>query len=189
MPHVSPERRYPRHVDQVINSLPNRGFSTSVHCPTARLCLPDGPERDPGFQPTRACRPGGGLPPESEEPRHLRRHHARPVAHLGPSQSARLRTRDQRVDARTPGHRERSARTDGTPGEPRGHPRCHPPFRQFLEAGQALDYESGSGVSPKKRRRDWLIQVAQRHPDWALGFEVETSLDPRAAAVSPYLDR
>jgi hypothetical protein len=78
------------------------------------------------------------------------------------------------MDARPPGYRECSAGADAPPGEPRGNPLCHPSVRQFLEASQALDYESGSGVPPKKRRRDWLIQVAQRHPDWVLGFGDET---------------
>jgi transposase len=43
-----------------------------------------------------------------------------------------------------------------------------------LETGQALDHESRPRVRPKKRRRDWLIRLAARHPDWALGFEDET---------------
>jgi transposase len=36
-----------------------------------------------------------------------------------------------------------------------------------------LDYQSRSGLSPKKKRRDRLIQQAMTHPTWALGFEDE----------------
>jgi hypothetical protein len=37
-----------------------------------------------------------------------------------------------------------------------------------------LDHQSRSGVRPKKRRRDWLIRLAARHPAWVLGFGDET---------------
>lgn len=37
-----------------------------------------------------------------------------------------------------------------------------------------MDYQPRSGVCPKKRRRDRLIRLAERHPDWALGFGDET---------------
>jgi len=36
-----------------------------------------------------------------------------------------------------------------------------------------LDYQPRSGLSPKKKRRDRLIQQALTHPTWALGFEDE----------------
>ena len=51
---------------------------------------------------------------------------------------------------------------------------CHPPTGKFLEAGQALDHQSRPRVRTKKRRRDWLIRLAGRHPDWVLGFGDET---------------
>ena len=37
-----------------------------------------------------------------------------------------------------------------------------------------MDHQSRPGVRPKKRRRDRLIALAERHPDWAIGFEDET---------------
>jgi hypothetical protein len=43
-----------------------------------------------------------------------------------------------------------------------------------VETRQTLDYQSRSGVPAKKRRRDRLIALAARHPDWVLGFEDET---------------
>ena len=42
-----------------------------------------------------------------------------------------------------------------------------------MEAGQALDSQPRLGLSPKKKRRDRLIQQAMTHPTWALGFEDE----------------
>jgi transposase len=37
-----------------------------------------------------------------------------------------------------------------------------------------VDHQSGSGVRPKKARRDRLIALAATHPDWAVGYEDET---------------
>ena len=42
-----------------------------------------------------------------------------------------------------------------------------------LEARQAVDHQSRPRVRQKKRCRDRLIQLAQAHPDWALGFADE----------------
>ena len=36
-----------------------------------------------------------------------------------------------------------------------------------------MDHQSRPGVPAKKRARDRLIRLAQRHPDWLLGFEDE----------------
>jgi hypothetical protein len=43
-----------------------------------------------------------------------------------------------------------------------------------LAAGQALAYQSRSGLWPQKKARDRLIRLAARHPEWAVGFEAET---------------
>jgi DDE superfamily endonuclease len=43
-----------------------------------------------------------------------------------------------------------------------------------------VDYQSRSGLSPKKKRRDRLIQQAMTHPTWALGFEDEVWWSRRA---------
>jgi transposase len=43
-----------------------------------------------------------------------------------------------------------------------------------MEAGQALDHQSGSRVRTKKSRRDWLIRLAAQHLDWVVGFGDET---------------
>jgi hypothetical protein len=42
-----------------------------------------------------------------------------------------------------------------------------------LEACQTLDHQSRSGLRPKKKRRDRLIQLLQQHPTWALGWADE----------------
>jgi hypothetical protein len=39
-----------------------------------------------------------------------------------------------------------------------------------LEARQALDHQSRSGLPQKKNRRDRLIRLATTHPTWARGF-------------------
>ena len=74
---------------------------------------------------------------------------------------------------------------DGCTGELRGgnnrragHGRDYP--RHFgevggaLGAGEEVDHFPRSGVPKKKRRRDRLIRVAERHPEWAVGFLDET---------------
>src|SRR5262249_49963548 len=43
-----------------------------------------------------------------------------------------------------------------------------------LAARQALDYQPRPGIRPKKGQRDRLIALAERHPDWMLGFADET---------------
>jgi transposase len=42
-----------------------------------------------------------------------------------------------------------------------------------VEAGQALAHQPRPGGRPEKSHRDRPIRLAQRHPDWALGFEDE----------------
>jgi hypothetical protein len=42
-----------------------------------------------------------------------------------------------------------------------------------LEAGQDLDHQPRPGVPAKKGARDRLIRLAERHPDWVLGFQDE----------------
>ena len=37
-----------------------------------------------------------------------------------------------------------------------------------------MDHQSRSGLSPKKKRRDRLIRLAESHPGWVLGYQDET---------------
>lgn len=46
-----------------------------------------------------------------------------------------------------------------------------------------MDHQSRPGIPPKKRWRDRLIRLAQRHPDWLLGFEDEVWWSRRAVPV------
>ncbi len=48
-----------------------------------------------------------------------------------------------------------------------------PGRRRRLEAGQDLDHQPRPGVPAKKRARDRLIRLAERHPNWVLGFQDE----------------
>jgi transposase len=42
-----------------------------------------------------------------------------------------------------------------------------------MEAGQDLDHQPRPGVPAEKGARDRLIRLAQRHPEWVLGFQDE----------------
>jgi hypothetical protein len=44
------------------------------------------------------------------------------------------------------------------------------PLGRELAAGQAVDYQSRSGVCPQKKARDRLSRLAVSHPGWALSF-------------------
>src|SRR5205807_2412612 len=47
---------------------------------------------------------------------------------------------------------------------------CGPaPVGRGVETRHTLDHQSRFGLSPKKKRRDRLIQRAMAHPTWALG--------------------
>jgi transposase len=37
-----------------------------------------------------------------------------------------------------------------------------------------VDYQPGSGIRAKKKRRDWLIALVQDHPEMVLGYQDET---------------
>lgn len=43
-----------------------------------------------------------------------------------------------------------------------------------MAAGQALEYQSRSGLRPKKKAWARLLRLATSHPEWALGCEDET---------------
>ena len=62
-------------------------------------------------------------------------------------------------------------------------------LRRVLEAGQTLDHQSRSGLCPKKKRRDRLIQRAMTQPTWALGFGDEVWWSRLAQPNQHWLDR
>src|SRR3989454_10934823 len=88
-------------------------------------------------------------------------------------ESADVRPTHEPVDARAGRRGQFRPGPDATPGQRRNHSAGPAPVAGVLEAGQALDDQPRSGLSPKKKRRDRLIQQALTHPTWALGFEDE----------------
>lgn len=63
---------------------------------------------------------------------------------------------------------------DTTPTLRRDHPTGPEAAGHPLAAGQALDHQPRPGVRTKKKARDRLIRLAERHPDWVLGYQDET---------------
>src|SRR5882672_1421124 len=109
-------------------------------------------------------------------------HHARALGGRGsPATAGRvapestdLRPSRQSVDVRVGGRGQLCPRPHGPAGQPRSDPHGIAPLGGELAAGQALAYQSRSGVYPQKKARDRLIRLAASHPEWALGFEDET---------------
>jgi hypothetical protein len=116
--------------------------------------------------------------------RSSRAHHPRPQAFPGErAEQLRARLHRRPRDARPPhecvdaGPRRRGEfrpRPDGPPGDGRSHSADAAAPGRRLETRQALDHQSRSRVCPKKGQRDRLIAVAERRPDWVLGFADET---------------
>src|SRR5947209_9111026 len=146
----------------------------ACHCPAAGVRLPAGPQHHPGLQRARHGGPAGAQPPQPHHPHHLRRGWSRATPGAGPSQPAGLRVSHQCLDARSVSRRERPPGIDAIPGERRDHSAGNQAVGHRLEAGEALDHQSRPGIHSKKRRCDWLIRLAARHPDWVLGFGDET---------------
>src|SRR5262249_34919761 len=91
-----------------------------------------------------------------------------------PSQPARLRRADRRLDAR-PGRRGGARRgPDRSTGEHRADPPGAEAAGRRLEARQGLDHQPRPGVPAQNGARDRLIRLAQRHADWVLGYQDET---------------
>src|SRR5262249_34395550 len=93
---------------------------------------------------------------------------------LAPPQPPAVWSADQPVDTRP-----------GRPGLLRQgldavavHRRGRPPSPQAaghpLAPCQALDHLARPGLRAKKNARDRLIRLAQRHPEWVLGYQDET---------------
>src|SRR2546428_9959153 len=143
------------------------------HRAATGLQRPDRAQRHRCLQPPRRGRLVPGLACHPYPPPRLRRRGRRATQGPHPSQSARLRLADQPVDA-GPARRDQLRRgADQRRGHGRNRARhARPPGHQ-LEARQALDHQPRSPVPTKKTRRDRLMRVAERHPEWALGFSDE----------------
>src|SRR5262249_384399 len=80
---------------------------------------------------------------------------------------------DEPLDARTGRRGQFRPRAHPPARQRRSHSGGPPPLAGVVEAGETLDHESRSGVCPKKKRRDQLVQRAMVHPSCALGFGCE----------------
>src|SRR5262249_6944266 len=89
-------------------------------------------------------------------------------------QSAPVPQGYQPVDLGPGGRTVPHPRLDAAPAVGRGHSLGAQTPGHPLEAGQALDQQPRPRVRAKKKARDRLIRLAQRHPDWVLGFLDET---------------
>src|SRR5579863_43540 len=143
------------------------------HRAAARLQRPDRAQRHRRLQHQGPRCPHPRLARRPQPRPRLQRRCLRAAPGAAASQPARLRRGDEPLDAGPPCRRQLRGGADQRAGQRRdraGDPGAagHP-----LEAGQALDHQSRSGVCPKKSRRDRLIRLAARQPDWVLGFEDE----------------
>jgi transposase len=85
-------------------------------------------------------------------------------------ESADVRQAHESVDTRSGRRGQFCPGTHAAIGQRRSDSSGPPPIGGGLEACQALDHQSRSGLSPKKQRRDRLIQRAMAQSTWALGF-------------------
>ena len=85
-------------------------------------------------------------------------------------QPPRIWQAHQFVDAGPAGRSQFPGRADPTPGNRRNHPTDLCAAGHPVETRQALDHQSRCGVYAQKNQRDRLIALAQRHPDWVVGF-------------------
>src|SRR6266542_2591534 len=85
-------------------------------------------------------------------------------------ESADLWQAHKPMDARAGRGGQYSPGPHAAAGPRRNHSSGSPPVAGVLEAGQALDDEPRSSLSPKKKRRDRLIQRAMTQSTWTLGF-------------------
>src|SRR5438477_2309065 len=104
---------------------------------------------------------------------HLRCGGLRVPAGAAASESTDVWPAHQPVDARARRRGQFRPRPHAAAGQRRNYSTGPAPLAGVLEAGQALDDQSRSGLSPTKKRRDRLIQQAMTHPTWALGCEDE----------------
>src|SRR4029453_4770830 len=141
----------------------------------ARLGLrpPDRAQCHPCLQQAGPRGPHPGLARPQDGPARLRRRGGRQAAGPPAPEPAGLWQANQPVDLGARRRRQLRRRTDPVAGQRGDHPRHPPTPGGALEAGQALDHQSGSGVRPEKSARDRLIRLASTHPTWALGFEDE----------------
>src|SRR5918994_6276834 len=139
----------------------------------ALLHRPDRPRGAPRLQPAWAGRPHARLAPRQDHPPRFRAHRGGAAARPLAPEPADVRQTHEPLDPGAGGRGELRRGAHPDPGQWRDDPRHPGAAGGALEAGQAVDHESGSGVRAEKSARDRLIRLAATHPDWALGFEDE----------------
>jgi transposase len=130
--------------------------------------------RHPRLQQARAGCSQSDLLATHRGPRRLRRAECALSAGAATPLSEGIRQTEYSLDAQGCRRGELRGGTYERASERGDHPSYAFAAGSALGAGQALDREPRSTVRPKKGARDWLILLAESHPQWALGFEDET---------------
>jgi hypothetical protein len=127
-----------------------RGAADDHACPPPALPRSDGAQHHSCLPPARPRRAPAAIVAATHHSCHLRHWSLRvPPGAVAP-ESTHVRQADQPVDARTGRRGEFRPGSNAAAGQRRSHS-CGPaPVRSGLEACQALDYQSRSGVYPKK---------------------------------------
>src|SRR5712691_11771188 len=139
-------------------------------CAPAALHRSDGAQRHSCLSPARSRRAPAAIVAAAHHVGALGRGGLRVPAGAVTPESTDIRQADKPVDARTGRRGQFRPRPDAAAGQRRNHSGGPPPLGRGLEAGQTLDHQPRSGLCPKKKRRDRVIQRAMAHSTWALGF-------------------
>jgi hypothetical protein len=146
-----------------------RGAVHPHHCLPPALPRPERAQRHSYLSATRSRSAAAAIVATAHLVDHLRCGDLRiPPGSLAP-ESADVWPAHESVDTHTGRRGQFRPGPDAAARQRRHHAAGPPPLGSGLEAGQALDHESRSGLSPKKKRRDRLIQRAMTHLTWALG--------------------
>src|ERR1700704_130783 len=150
-----------------------RGAADHHHCAGSSLHRPDCTQRHSCLPPTRSCGAAAAIFATAHHGGDLRRWRLRVPPGAVTPESADLRQAHKPLDARPRRRGQFRSRPHAAVGQRRNHSAGPAPAAGILEAGEALDYQPRSGLSPKKKQRDRLIQQSMTPPTWALGFEDE----------------
>jgi hypothetical protein len=146
-----------------------RGAVNHHHCPPPAVHRPDRAPRHSYLSATRPRGAAAAIVATAHHVDHLRCWGVRvPPGTIAP-ESTDVRPADESGDARLGRRDQFCPGAHPASGQRRSDSSGPPPVGGHLEACQALDHPSRSGLSPRKTRRDRLLQRAMAHPTWALG--------------------
>src|SRR5439155_13302080 len=171
----NPGDRAPVPVRLYRTTLPNpprqcRGSIDHHDCARPALHRSDRPQRAACLPPARPRGVAAPLVPTALHLDHLRCWGLRiPPGAVAP-ESTDVRPAHEPVDARVGRRGQFRPGPHTAPGQRRSHSCGPPPVGRVMETRQTLDHQPRSGLCPKKKRRDRLIQRARTQPTWALGF-------------------